>query len=48
MDAGEDDHGKRKRKSGDNPERKRKEFDPGFNTYLKSTNAPVKYFVNIF
>ncbi|XP_045777276.1 CWF19-like protein 1 [Maniola jurtina] len=45
MDAGDDDHGKRKRKSGDNPERKRKEFDPDTCWFCLSSPSVEKHLV---
>ncbi|CAG9564051.1 unnamed protein product [Danaus chrysippus] len=45
MDAQDDDNGKRKRKSGDNPERKRKEFDPDTCWFCLSSPSVEKHLV---
>ncbi|CAG9795733.1 unnamed protein product [Diatraea saccharalis] len=45
MDATDDDHGKRKRKGGDNPERKRKEFDPDTCWFCLSSPTVEKHLV---
>ncbi|XP_064073797.1 CWF19-like protein 1 isoform X2 [Vanessa tameamea] len=45
MDAADDDHGKRKRKGGDNPERKRKEFDPDTCWFCLSSPTVEKHLV---
>ncbi|CAH2042361.1 unnamed protein product, partial [Iphiclides podalirius] len=45
MDAVDDDQGKRKRKSGDNSERKRKEFDPDSCWFCLSSPTVEKHLV---
>ncbi|CAG4946990.1 unnamed protein product [Colias eurytheme] len=45
MDAGDDDSGKRKRKSGDNPERKRREIDPDSCWFCLSSPTVEKHLV---
>ncbi|XP_073953770.1 CWF19-like protein 1 isoform X2 [Choristoneura fumiferana] len=45
MDAQDDDHGKRKRKGGDNPEKKRREFDPDSCWFCLSSPTVEKHLV---
>ncbi|XP_053614900.1 CWF19-like protein 1 homolog [Plodia interpunctella] len=45
MDAQDDDHGKRKRQSGDNPERKRKEIDQDTCWFCLSSPSVEKHLV---
>ncbi|XP_068620334.1 CWF19-like protein 1 isoform X2 [Battus philenor] len=45
LDAADDDQGKRKRKGGENPERKRKEFDPDTCWFCLSSPTVEKHLV---
>ncbi|XP_045523279.1 CWF19-like protein 1 [Pieris brassicae] len=45
MDASEDDHGKRKRLGGDNPERKRRDIDPDTCWFCLSSPSVEKHLV---